>query len=53
MIVEDLTLLDKVGKGSFGEVYSTKKKNVNKLFATKKVPKNVVLQEKIKRYFHK
>jgi serine/threonine protein kinase len=52
MIVEDITLLDKIGKGSFGEVYITKKKNTNQLFATKKVAKSLVFQEKIKRYFN-
>jgi serine/threonine protein kinase len=52
MIVEDLTLIEKVGKGSFGEVYLTKRKNYNQTFATKKVPKNLVLQDKIKRYFN-
>jgi serine/threonine protein kinase len=52
MIVEDLTLLEKIGKGSFGEVHLTRKKNCIQLFATKKVPKNLVLQEKIKRYFN-
>jgi len=53
MIVEDLTLLDKLGKGSFGEVFLTKKAGLsNQLFATKKVPKNLVMQQKIKRYFN-
>jgi serine/threonine protein kinase len=52
MIVEDLTLVEKLGKGTFGEVYLTKKKNDGNLYATKKVAKNVVLQEKIKKYFN-
>ena len=52
MIVEDLTLLDRIGKGSFGEVYLTKKAGTSKVFATKKVPKNLVNQQKIKRYFN-
>lgn len=52
MIVEDITLFDKVGKGSFGEVYMTKKKNSNKLFATKKVAKSLAFQDKIRRYFN-
>lgn len=52
MIVEDLTLLENIGKGSFGEVYITKKKNSKQIFATKKVPKSLVLQDKIKRYFN-
>ena len=51
-IVEDLTLLDRIGKGSFGEVYLTKKAGTSKVFATKKVPKNLVNQQKIKRYFN-
>jgi serine/threonine protein kinase len=53
MIVEDLTLMERVGKGSFGEVYLTKKAGVNNhFFATKKVAKNLVMQQKIKRYFN-
>lgn len=53
MIVEDLTLKEpKIGKGSFGEVFLTIRKNSNQLFATKKVKKSLVLQEKIKRYFN-
>lgn len=53
MIVEDLTLLDKIGKGTFGEVFLSKKKGVpNKLYATKKIPKSLAQQEKIKRYFN-
>jgi serine/threonine protein kinase len=52
MIVEDLTLLERIGKGSFGEVYLTKKAGTSHLFATKKVAKNLVMQQKIKRYFN-
>lgn len=52
MIVEDLTLLERIGKGSFGEVYLTKKSGTNNYFATKKVAKNLVMQQKIKRYFN-
>jgi serine/threonine protein kinase len=52
MIVDDFTLTEKIGKGSFGEVFLTRKKNSNQLFATKKVAKSVVLQDKIKRYFN-
>ena len=52
MIVEDLTLIEKLGKGTFGEVFLTKKKNDPQVYATKKVAKNLVLQEKIKKYFN-
>ena len=52
MIVDDITLMDRIGKGSFGEVYITKRKNSNIIFATKKVPKSLAFQDKIKRYFN-
>ena len=35
--LEDLTLLKRIGKGSFGEVYLTSKAGRNELFATKKM----------------
>ena len=52
MIVDDITLMERIGKGSFGEVYMTKRKNSNIIYATKKVPKSLAFQDKIKRYFN-
>jgi serine/threonine protein kinase len=52
MIVEDITLMERIGKGSFGEVYITKKKNCSQIFATKKIPKSLAYQDKIKKYFN-
>ena len=37
--VNDYILIKSLGKGSFGEVYLTQKKNNPKLFAMKKIPK--------------
>ena len=52
LIVEDYTLEKIIGKGSFGQVYLTSKTGTNKLFATKKMPKTMVLQPKLKKYFN-
>ena len=52
LIVEDYTLEKIIGKGSFGQVYLTSKTGTNKLFATKKMPKTMVLQPKVKKYFN-
>lgn len=52
MIIEDITLQKSIGKGSFGEVFLTSRKNTRELFATKKVSKSLVTQEKIKKYFN-
>jgi serine/threonine protein kinase len=52
MIIEDLTLIKSVGKGSFGEVFLTSKKGTDQMFAVKKVSKSLVLQEKVKKYFN-
>ena len=49
-IIDDLTLIKLLGKGSYGEVYLSKKKNSNKLFATKKINK-VMADTKMRRYF--
>ena len=49
--VEDLTLIKVLGKGTYGEVYLSKKANSNKLFATKKIDK-VQADTKLKKYFH-
>ena len=52
LIVEDYTLEKIIGKGSFGQVYLTSKTGTNKLFATKKMPKTMVIQPKVKKYFN-
>jgi len=52
MIVEDLTLIKSVGKGSFGEVFLTSRKGTDQMYAVKKVSKSLVLQEKVKKYFN-
>jgi serine/threonine protein kinase len=52
MQIEDLVLLKPVGKGAFGEVFLTTKRGTQQQFATKKVQKSVVLQEKVKKYFN-
>ena len=49
-IIDDLTLTKLLGKGSYGEVYLSKKKNSNKLFATKRINK-AVADNKMRRYF--
>ena len=50
--VDDLTLIKLLGKGAFGEVYLTSKKGTNDLFATKKLKRTVIENEKIKKYFY-
>ena len=52
MIIEDLTLIKSVGKGSFGEVFLTSRKGTDQMYAVKKVSKSLVLQEKVKKYFN-
>lgn len=51
IVVDDLTLLEKIGKGGFGEVYLSRKKNIKGLFATKKIPSKSALDPQIKKYF--
>ena len=50
--IDDYTLENKIGKGSFGEVYLTTKKGTDKLYATKKMQKTIVLQPKVKKFFN-
>ena len=52
MIIEDLTLIKSVGKGSFGEVFLASRKGTDQMYAVKKVSKSLVLQEKVKKYFN-
>ena len=51
MIIGEYTLLKCIGKGSFGEVYLTSKNGTNQLFATKKVSKQKVETQEVKKYF--
>ena len=48
--VDDILLIQKLGKGSFGEVYLSQNVNSNKIFATKKIDKKKVVGE-YKKYF--
>ena len=50
MLVEDLTLLKILGKGSFGEVYLTSKTGCKEKFATKKISKKFAQNPKAKKY---
>ena len=50
MLIEDLTLLNCLGRGTFGEVYLTSKKGTQQKFATKKISKNLSKNPKIKKY---
>ena len=51
MLIDDLTLLKCLGKGSFGEVYLTSKKGTQQKFATKKISKRLTENPKYKKYF--
>jgi serine/threonine protein kinase len=46
--IDDLILIKSIGKGSYGEVFLTKKEGSEKQYATKKCAKRLVLQDKIK-----
>ena len=50
MLIEDLTLLNCLGRGTFGEVYLTYKKGTQLKFATKKISKKLSENPKIKKY---
>ena len=51
MIVDNLTLEERLGKGAFGEVYLTTKKGVdNKKFATKKFDRDVIEKGEAMKY---
>ena len=51
MIIDDFTLIKRIGKGAFGEVYLTQKKGTKQLFATKKVSRKKVTSETLQKYF--
>ena len=50
-MLDDLTLIKLLGKGSFGEVYLTSKAGHSQLYATKKIPKSIADSEKVRKYF--
>ena len=49
--IEDLTLIKSLGKGSFGEVFLSSKKNKSKYFATKKIPRETADNPTLQKYF--
>ena len=49
--VDDLALIKFLGKGSYGEVYLTKKDGKSELFATKKMDRKIMDQPHISKYF--
>ena len=48
--IEDLYLIKPLGKGAFGGVYLSGKQNSNKLFATKKISREIADRPKFKKY---
>ena len=50
-MLDDLTFIKLLGKGSFGEVYLTSKAGYTELFATKKIPKSMADAENVQKYF--
>ena len=52
MMLDDLTFIKPLGKGSFGEVFLTSKAGHSQLYATKKIPKSMADAPKTKKYFH-
>ena len=52
MLLDEYTLNQFLGKGTFGEVYLTTKKNSNFLFATKRMSKDFVEDPKYIKYFN-
>ena len=52
MLLDEYTLTEFIGKGTFGEVYLTKKKNSDFLFATKRMSKEFVDDPKYTKYFN-
>ena len=52
MLLDEYTLTQFIGKGTFGEVYLTKKQNSDFLFATKRMSKEFVDDPKYTKYFN-
>ena len=52
MIIDDLTLIKQLGKGSFGEVFLTSKAGTKELFATKKINISKVAEERYIKYLN-
>ena len=50
--LDDYTLARFLGKGTFGEVYLTKKRNSNNVYATKRMDKQMVDDPRYKKYFN-
>ena len=50
--LDEYLLIKFLGKGTFGEVYLTKKENSNNYFATKRIEKQLVESEKYRKYFN-
>jgi serine/threonine protein kinase len=50
MQIKDYLLVKSLGKGSFGEVFLTKKGKSSKLYATKKIPSSKLLNKDFKKY---
>ena len=48
--IDELTLLKFLGKGSYGEVYLTKKDGKSEIFATKKIERKLADQPKVHKY---
>ena len=52
MLLDDYILTKFIGKGTFGEVYLTEKRNTGLLFATKRMSKDFVEDPKYTKYFN-
>ena len=50
IMIDDLTLLKMLGKGSYGEVFLTSKKGKSELFATKKMDRKYADQPNVSKY---
>ena len=50
-VIDNITLIKLLGKGSFGEVYLSTKKGKNEYFATKKISRAQADQPSVRKYF--